>query len=48
MKINPYIITTVAVFILFHPLVAEADFILYLDDSRKKTHHGRKAGLFRL
>ena len=36
MKINPYIITTVAVFILFHPIVAEADFKLYLDDSRKK------------
>ena len=36
MKINPYIITTVAFFILFHPIVAEADFKLYLDDSRKK------------
>ena len=36
MKINPYIITTVAFFILFHTLVAEADFKLYLDDSRKK------------
>lgn len=35
MKINSYIISTVAVFILFCPLVAEADFKLYLDDSRK-------------
>ena len=35
MKINSYIISTVAVFVLFCPLVAEADFKLYLDDSRK-------------
>ena len=36
MRINPCIIAAVAVFILFHPLVAEAKFKLYVDDSRKK------------
>jgi hypothetical protein len=35
MKINSYIITAVVVIILFRPLVADADFKLYLDDSRK-------------
>ena len=35
MKINSYIITAVAVIILFRPVIADADFKLYLDDSRK-------------